>query len=104
MSSKRVDSQEVEGENTEMRRGRYEHTEERVTRQTKMDFLWFDGTRVHDWIFRSERFFELDGTPPALKVSLASVYLLGLAMEWHYSFIKKGKWGNLFVGRSMRLE
>lgn len=48
----------------------------------------FDGSRVHDWVFKSERFFELDETPAELRVSNSSVYLSGLAMDWHYAFIK----------------
>lgn len=40
---------------------------------------------------KSERFFELDETTPALKVILASVNLTGLAMEWHFTFIKNKK-------------
>lgn len=52
---------------------------DRITRQTKIEFPTFDGNRVQDWLFRSERFFELDGTPAELKVSMASVYRSCLA-------------------------
>lgn len=54
---------------------------DRVTRQTKIEFPMFDGSRVQDWLFKSEIFFELDETPTELKVSMASVYLAGLAMN-----------------------
>lgn len=60
----------------------------RVTWQTKIDFPYFDGNRVHEWIFKCERYFELDDTPTEMKVSITSEYLSGLAMEWHYTFIK----------------
>lgn len=62
---------------------------ERVTRQTKVEFPNFDGNRVQEWLFKGERFFELDETPEDMKVSIAFVYLSGLAMEWHYAFVKK---------------
>lgn len=55
----------------------------RATRQTKVDFPRFDGNRVQEWLFKCEHFFELDDTPTDMKVSIASVYLSGLAMEWH---------------------
>lgn len=38
--------------------------EEMVTRQTKVKFPSFDGTSIQEWLFRSERFFEIYETPP----------------------------------------
>lgn len=64
-----------------MGRKRHDYTEDRMTRHTKVEFSKFDGNKVHDRVFKSERFFELDGNPPTLKVSLTSVHLTGLAME-----------------------
>lgn len=64
---------------------------ERVTRQTKVEFPSFDGNRVQEWLFKCERFFELNDTPTKLRVSIALVYLSGLAMEWHYAFVKNRK-------------
>lgn len=64
---------------------------DRVTMQTKVEFPCFDGNRVNEWLFKSERFFELDGTLVELTVSVASVYLSGLAIEWHYAFVKNMK-------------
>lgn len=37
-------------------RGADYHTD-RVTRQTKVEFSLYDGSRVQDWIFKSERVF-----------------------------------------------
>lgn len=54
---------------------------DRLTRQNKVDFLMFDGSIVRDWVFKSERLFELDVTPTTLKVSITSVYLSGQAMD-----------------------
>lgn len=56
-------------------------TGDRVTRQTKLDFPGFDGSRVQEWLFKYDRFFQLDGTPAEMKVSIASVYLSGVGME-----------------------
>lgn len=68
-----------------------EYYQDRPIRQAKIEFPVFDGSRVQDWIFESERFFELDAPPMELKVSITSVYLVGLAMDWHYSFVKNRK-------------
>lgn len=65
---------------------RVDYHADRLTRQTKVDFTVFDGSRVQDWLFKSERFFELDDTPEALKVSIASVYLSSQAMDWPKKF------------------
>lgn len=54
---------------------RADYHADRLTRQTKIEFLMFDGNRVQDSVFKSERFFELDDTSSALKVSISSVYL-----------------------------
>lgn len=59
-----------------------------MTRLTKVEFPTFEENRMHEWIFKFESFFELDNTPPDLKVSMASVHLTGLAMEWHYVLVK----------------
>lgn len=82
--------------------------QDRPTRQTKIDFPMFDGSRVQDWIFKSERFFELNSTPAKLKVSITSVYLIGLSMDWHYTFIKNRRitcpvsWDEYVMVMSMR--
>lgn len=82
--------------------------EDRVSRQTKVEFPGFDGTWVQEWKFHSERFFELEETPTALKVNIASVYLSGLAVEWHYAFISNRKmpgpvsWEEYSTGMMMR--
>lgn len=61
---------------------------DRATRQTKLEFPSFDGNMVHEWLFKCDRFFELDDTPDEQKVDIASMYLSGLALEWHYAFVK----------------
>lgn len=55
-----------------------------MTRQTKVEFPSFNGTRIQEWLFISE-------SPPELKVSIAFVNLSGLAMECHYVFINNHK-------------
>lgn len=83
-----VSSRGEEGESRRLPMRRMDVMEERVTRQTKVDFTSFDGGRVSEWLFKCDCFFELDETPVEMKVSIASVYLYGLAMEWHYAFVK----------------
>lgn len=59
-----------------------------LTWQATIDFPLFDETNVMEWIFWSERCFELDQTPPEMKVRIASVYMTGLTMKWHHAFIR----------------
>lgn len=73
-----------------------DYYQDRPTRQTNIEFSVFDGSRIYDWVFKSERFFELDSTLAKhcfflISLSIASVYLIGLAMDWHFAFIKNRK-------------
>lgn len=74
-----------------------------TTRPTKIEFPVFDGR-----IFKSERFFELDSIPAELKVSIASIYLIRLTIDWHYAFVKNRKiaglvsWEEYVTTMSMR--
>uniref|UniRef100_A0A1J3IVR9 Transposon Ty3-I Gag-Pol polyprotein n=2 Tax=Noccaea caerulescens TaxID=107243 RepID=A0A1J3IVR9_NOCCA len=58
-----------------------------AARLTKIGFPIFDGSRVRDWIFRCEQFFDLDSTPAELKVRLASIHLEGKALLWHHHYM-----------------
>lgn len=49
-SSKGELTQGIGGMATEFGRRQPEYTEDRVTRQTKVEFTVFDGSRIHDWI------------------------------------------------------
>ncbi|KAI4338978.1 hypothetical protein MLD38_023974 [Melastoma candidum] len=78
----------VEG-NSDARRSYYSpRHDDRTMRQGKIDFPSFDGHNVQEWIFKCERYFELDETPADMRVSVASIHLNGPAIEWHYAFIR----------------
>lgn len=51
------------------------------TRFTKVDFPKFKGDDVEWWIYRCERFFEVDHTPIISSVKLAFVHLSRKALE-----------------------
>lgn len=63
------------------------------TRLTKIGFPRFDGTELREWIYRCEQFFMLDGTPPEMKVRLASLHMVGTALQWHHIFVSN-RFGN----------
>ncbi|PKA46982.1 putative mitochondrial protein [Apostasia shenzhenica] len=56
------------------------------TRLPKIEFPKFSGDNVMGWVFRCEQFFEISQTPQEWKVKLASIYLDGIALEWHQNF------------------
>lgn len=87
--SKELPTKVEEGVLVEKSCGNTDYYQDRPTRQTKVEIPVFDGSRVHDWIFKSERLFELDITPMELRVSIAS--LVGLAMDCYHAFIKNRK-------------
>lgn len=72
---------EEEGIATEKSLRNADYYQDWPTRQTNIEFHVFDGSRVQDWVFKSECFFELDATPAEFKVCITSVYLIGLAID-----------------------
>lgn len=54
----------------------------------RLKFPGFDETNLEDWIYRSERYFKLEHTTELKKVSIASIYMYGKALQWHYTFVK----------------
>ncbi|KAI4369551.1 hypothetical protein MLD38_017978 [Melastoma candidum] len=57
----------------------------------KVDFPEFDGHDLEDWLYKCQRYFELEHVPEDRKVKLASLYLYGSALQWHYSYVKNRK-------------
>ncbi|KAI4364755.1 hypothetical protein MLD38_020809 [Melastoma candidum] len=57
----------------------------------KVDFPEFDGHELEDWLYKCRRYFELEHVPEDRKVKLASLYLYGSALQWHYSYVKNRK-------------
>ena len=66
------------------------------TRQSKVDFLHFNGDDLNGWLYRCQQFFEVDGTPEEAKVKLAAINLEGRALQWHQNWTKY-KQGNTEV-------
>ena len=59
-----------------------------ATRFTKIEFPQFEGTDLEGWLFKAERFFQVDYTPPNAKVKLAALHMEGKTLQWHQSFVK----------------
>lgn len=53
-----------------------------------MEFPSLGGSDLQGWMFKCDRFFQLDATPPSTKVRLASLHLIGKALEWHQSYVR----------------
>lgn len=58
------------------------------TRLDKLDFPRFDADRIKEWIFKVEQFFEIDRTPDDLKIGIASIHFVGVAVAWHQSVVQ----------------
>jgi hypothetical protein len=51
-------------------------------RNVKLEFPRFDGTNVHEWIFRAEQFFSYYDTPDHDRLTIASVHLDKDVVPW----------------------
>ncbi|KAI4370841.1 hypothetical protein MLD38_019144 [Melastoma candidum] len=78
----------VQGRKNENSRG---ETAASTFTMPKVDFPEFDGSDLEDWLYKCQRFFELEHVPEDKKVKLASLYLYGFALQWHYSYVKNRK-------------
>ncbi|KAI4312947.1 hypothetical protein MLD38_023180 [Melastoma candidum] len=61
----------------------------------KIEFPDFDGNNLDDWLYKCNRYFELERTPEDAKVKLASLYMYGGALQWHYTFLRNRPVGEL---------
>ncbi|EEF32608.1 hypothetical protein RCOM_0251410 [Ricinus communis] len=59
-----------------------------ASRFTKVEFPRFGGEDVEGWLFKYDRFFQIDQTPSNSQVKLALIHLEGRALQWHQTFIK----------------
>ena len=59
-----------------------------ATQICKVEFPKFDGTLLKDWLYKCEQFFTLDNTPLESKVRLASMHLVGSALQWHLNCMR----------------
>jgi hypothetical protein len=48
----------------------------------KLEFPKFDGSNVHEWIFRAEQFFDYYGTPDPDRLTITSVHLDKDVVPW----------------------
>nr|GEX99419.1 retrotransposon-related protein [Tanacetum cinerariifolium] len=61
---------------------------------TKVDFPKFDGEDVISWLYRVNKFFEMDQIgDDAQKIRLVSMHVFGKALNWHKQFM--GKFGEV---------
>ncbi|KAG8363657.1 hypothetical protein BUALT_Bualt19G0045300 [Buddleja alternifolia] len=58
------------------------------TKVSRVEFPHFNGEDLRGWLYKCEQFFEVDETPSAAKVKLASVHLEGKALQWHQMYMK----------------
>ena len=68
-----------------------------VSRYTKFEFPRFDGSRVNEWTYKAEQFFEIDNTMEGIKVKLASIHLDGKALNWFQTFLKTREKGRFLL-------
>lgn len=79
----------MEEENTTATaRGQHEEEYQLPNRRNQLEFPKFDGTGLRNWLYQCEQFFEVDETPEASKMKLASCRLGGKALQWHQVFMK----------------
>ncbi|CAJ2661993.1 unnamed protein product [Trifolium pratense] len=52
-------------------------------RNVKLEFPRFDGSNVHEWIFRAEQFFDYYDTPDPDRLTIASVHLDKDVVPWY---------------------
>jgi hypothetical protein len=52
-------------------------------RNVKLEFPRFDGSNVHEWIFRAEQFFDYYDTPDLDRLTIASVHLDKDVVPWY---------------------
>jgi hypothetical protein len=52
-------------------------------RNVKLEFPRFNGTNVHEWIFRAEQFFDYYDTPDIDRLTISSVHLDKDVVPWY---------------------
>lgn len=58
------------------------------TKCSTIEFPHFLGENLRGWIYRCDKFFEVDETPPHAKVKIAFVHLDGRPLQWHQAYMK----------------
>ena len=59
-------------------------------RLTKVEFPRFDGTDVEGWLYRVNKFFEMDHIEnDDQKIQLVSMHVFGSALNWHKQFMQR---------------
>lgn len=59
-----------------------------VSHYTRLEFLIFNGNDFTEWLYKAEKFFEIDNTVVTMKVKLASIHFEGKALHYFKSFLK----------------
>ncbi|KAL8089286.1 hypothetical protein AgCh_038908 [Apium graveolens] len=60
-----------------------------AARMTKVEFPKFDGTELRSWLYKYNRFFQLDEVTDTQKVRLTVIHLEGKALLWHQTYMQR---------------
>ncbi|KAG8374568.1 hypothetical protein BUALT_Bualt10G0009000 [Buddleja alternifolia] len=77
-----------EHEGTSDGRGNWGQGYQVPTKRSKIRFPHFNGEDLGGWIFRAEKFFEMDDTPLDTRVQLAAVHFEAKALQWHQNLMR----------------
>ena len=55
-------------------------------RSVKLDFSWFDGSDVLQWIFKAEQFFNYYNTPDEHRLTIVAIHLDKEVVPWYQMF------------------
>jgi hypothetical protein len=72
-------------------------------RNIKLEFPRFDGTNVHEWIFRAEQFFDYYETPDLDRLTISSVHLDKDVVPW-YQMVQRTHPFTLWIEFTRALE
>lgn len=54
----------------------------------KVDFPRFGGEDLQGWMYKCDHVLAIEDTPELEKLRYAGVYLVGDALQWHWSYMK----------------
>ncbi|KAL2455652.1 Uncharacterized protein Adt_14045 [Abeliophyllum distichum] len=57
------------------------------TKLTKINFLFFEGDNLSEWVRKSNKYFQLHQVPEELIVGMAEMYLKDRADIWFHGFV-----------------
>lgn len=64
---------------------------------TKLEFPVFNGDNLTEWLYKAEKFFEIDTTTEAIKVKLATMHFEGKTLHWFKLFLSTKEKGRMVL-------